>query len=202
MAGLYNKYPTYENHILYDRAKTVLVIDDPQLTFYLIQSPPSRLLQDAGKRLSVKRNRVFISYGHADIEWLERLRVHLKPLEREGIVDIWDDTKIQAGALWKEEIKRALDSARIALLLISANFLASDFILDNELPPLLAAAEKGGTIILPLIISPSRFAKTESISRFQAVNHPTEPLTSMSRNEQEELFVKVTQDIEAALLGK
>jgi hypothetical protein len=87
----------------------------------------------------------------------------------------------------------------VAILLVSANFLASDFIQNNELPPLLKAAEEEGAIIIPLILSPSRFAQTHSLSQFQAVNPPSQPLTSLSENDQEEVLVKVTSDVERAL---
>jgi hypothetical protein len=143
----------------------------------------------------VGRNRVFVSYSHQDSEWLKRLRIHLSPLETQGVVDIWDDTKIAAGADWKLEIERALDSAQVAVLLVSADFLASRFISDKEVPELLAAAESKGTTILPVIISPSLFHDIESLSRYQTVNASARPLTAMTRDEQEGLFVKLAQDI-------
>jgi len=146
-----------------------------------------------------KRTKVFISYSHQDTSWLERLRVHLKPLERDYALDIWDDSKIQAGSKWLEEIKRATQSAKVALLIISADFLASDFITNHELPPLLNVAEKDGAVIMPLIVSPSRFKSTTSLSKFQAVNDPSKPLINMGKGEQEEVLVKVSEDIETVL---
>lgn len=93
------------NHLFFDRLAHVLVVDDPQLTFCLDKMQPAEIAKEAGKVIAYVRRKVFISYSHADAKWLERLRVHLKPLEREGIIELWVDTKIQAGMRWKEEIQ-------------------------------------------------------------------------------------------------
>jgi hypothetical protein len=185
--------------LLFDEAIPALVIDDPQLSFYLQQTPKSKLLRTAGKSNATSRDRVFISYSHKDSEWLERLRVHLRTLEREYALSIWDDSKIKVGRVWRDEIKVAIDSARIAILLVSANFLASDFIMDNELPPLLEAAEEDGAVIMVVIVSPSRYRKTRSLEKFQAVNSPDKPLSGMTFNEQEEVLVKLSETIVDAL---
>ncbi len=144
-----------------------------------------------------KRTTVFISYSHEDILWLERLRVHLKPLERDYALDIWDDREIQAGSKWFDEIERAIQSAKVALLIVSADFLASDFIASNELPPLLEAAKKDGAVIMPLIVSPSRFKSMKNLCQFKAINDPSRPLVNMTKGEQEEILVKVSEEIEA-----
>ena len=147
------------------------------------------------------RTKVFISYSHKDDAWLKRLQVHLKPLERDGLIDRWDDTRIRAGSQWRNEIISALNTARVAVLLISADFMASDFIATDELPSLLASAEQKGVVILPLIVSPSRFEKTESLSCFQSVNSPSKPLIALEKVDQEQLLVKLTEDILSALQG-
>lgn len=145
------------------------------------------------------RNLVFISYSHADAKWLTRLRVHLKPLERHGTIVPWDDTKIKPGTEWREEIQNALKRARVAVLLVSADFLASDFIATNELPPLLESAEARGTLILPLILNHCRFEKTEGLSRFQAVNNPSKPLATLDHSARAAWFEKLSGVIEEAL---
>jgi hypothetical protein len=81
---------------------------------------------------------VCISYSHEDPDpqWLGRVRAHLHPLEHDGLaVQVWDDSRIQSGKEWQTEIVKALRWSRIALLLISANFFASDFIWIKELAP-------------------------------------------------------------------
>lgn len=153
-----------------------------------------------GKGMTPKKCcQIFISYSRKDSNWLERLHVHLRPLERTGTIESWDDTKIKPGTKWREAIREAVESAKVAVLLISADFLASDFISTNELPPLLMAAESKGAIVLPVIISPCRFHHVASISQFQSVNPPDQPLINMSQGEREAIFVKITEVIEDAL---
>lgn len=162
--------------------------------------------ENSGKKSSgeetptgLKRTKIFVSYSHNDAEWKERIRVHLRPLERDYAIDIWDDTKIQAGSKWLDEIEKAIQSAKVALLIISADFLASDFIANNELPPLLESAKKEGAKIFPLIVSPSRFNSTKSLSQFQAVNDPAKPLINMPKGEQEDILVKLSEEIEKVI---
>lgn len=143
-----------------------------------------------------KKPQVFISYSHIDEKYLKRLQVHLKPLENNGIIERWDDTKIKTGDKWKEEITKALDASAIAVLIISADFLASDFIIDNELPPLLEKAQMDGTKILPVILSHCRFIRDKHLSQFQSLNPPDMPILQMSENEQEKIWNKLSNVIE------
>ena len=123
----------------------------------------------------------------------------MKPLEKNGLVDIWDDTKIQTGQKWQEQIETALSRAAIAILIISADFLASDFIVENELPPILKKAELEGTRVVPIILKPCRFSREKHLSQFQALNSPDKPLLSMSDIEQEEMWDRLSQVIETEL---
>ncbi|HEU0014245.1 MAG TPA: toll/interleukin-1 receptor domain-containing protein [Longimicrobium sp.] len=144
---------------------------------------------------------VFVSYSHADAKWLKLLRVHLKPLERYGAISVWADTRIEPGSPWRDEIRAALERAKAAVLLITPDFLASDFIATDELPVLLRAAEERGTVILPLIVKPSRFELTEKLSRFQAVNLPSKPLAELTPVRRDAVLVQLSRIIEEALLA-
>ncbi len=157
---------------------------------------PNEFLLENFKKVTNKRDKLFISYCHKDKGYLERLLIHLKPLEKSGSLDIWVDTKIKPGEKWKKEIEGALSKATSALLLISADFLASEFIAENELPPLLKKAEETGTRILPLILKPCRFSRDPHLKHFQAFNDPKKPLVLLNDGEQEKIYDEIAEEIE------
>ncbi len=142
-----------------------------------------------------ERNKIFISYSHKDGQWLERVKTHLKSLKHLGVsAKAWEDTKLKAGTRWKDEIEKAMGNAEVAILLISADFFASDFITEKELPSLLEAAKDKGTVILPVIVKPSLFAKTE-LSDFQVAGGTIKSLIEMSEAEQEIALTKLAERV-------
>lgn len=145
------------------------------------------------------RKRVFISYSHIDKAYFDRLTIHLKPLEKKDLIEAWSDKRISAGELWKKEIERALGKAQVAVLLVSADFLASDFIVDNELPPLLEKASSEGATIIPVILKPCRFVREETLAKFQAINSPEEPIIAASEHESELIYDAIAERIESLL---
>jgi hypothetical protein len=140
--------------------------------------------------------RIFLSYSHKDKQFLERILVHLKPLETAGLMDTWVDTRLKAGDRWKENIEAALQSASVAVLLVSADFLASDFIVKNELPPMLAKAERDGTRIIPIVLKPCRFSREPNLSVFQSLNSPDLPLSRLDESECEIIYDQLAQTLE------
>jgi len=148
------------------------------------------------RNLKPSSGRVFVSYSHKDKKWLDRLIINLSPLEKAGSIDLWHDQRINTGDEWRNEISKALSSASVAILIISADFLASDFIQANELPALLEAAARGGTRVLPLLVKPSLFTEIPTLAKYQSVNPPSKPLSSLSVSEQEEILVKLAIDVQ------
>lgn len=124
----------------------------------------------------MERTKLFISYSHCDQSWLKRLKVHLALLQRRGIVHVWSDTRIEVGARWQEEIEAALDESRIAVLLVSADFLASEFIWNEEMPKLLEH-QKRGMKILPLIARPCAWLIAPELSVLQGRPPDGRPLS-------------------------
>lgn len=152
------------------------------------------------KKASKKDMMIFISYSHQDEIWLKKVQTNLKVLKHQNVnFEIWDDTKILIGQKWKEEIEKALDKSKVAILLISTDFLASDFIQNDELPTLLRKAEINGCEILPLIVGHSRFTKDKKLSVFQAVNNTLKPLNDCTKSEVEKELVKLTDRVEDIL---
>lgn len=139
-------------------------------------------------------NSVFISYSHRDMtptNWLEKLKNYLAAFQQKGAVDIWDDTRLQAGQEWRVEIENALEKASAAVLLVGPAFLASDFITKHELPPLLGAAKYHGKKIFPLIIGYCAY-KESGLEPYQAFNDPDKPLEALAPHEQNKLLNDVS----------
>jgi hypothetical protein len=143
---------------------------------------------------------VFISYSHRDRRWLDRLLVHLRPLERAGAIRAWADTTRAAGSDWRAEIAAAISAARVAVLLVSADFIASDFVTKGELPPLLDAVRGRGAVVIPVIVSPSRFEQIPELASLQSSNAPSRPLSALRKHEQERRLVELSIQIEGALV--
>jgi hypothetical protein len=148
---------------------------------------------------------IFISYSHADKSWLDRLKVQLKPYEREFSLDIWDDRKIKPGAQWKKEIEEALNAAKVAVLLVTPDFLASEFIANEELPPLLDRAKRGGVTIFWIATAASSYHVT-AINEYQCANDPNNPLDSLGSSEQNRVLVsiceKIAREVRASLAAR
>jgi TIR domain-containing protein len=141
---------------------------------------------------------VFIGYSHKDKRFLNELRTHLAQHVRSGVVNAWDDTMILPGVQWREEITNALQSAKVAILLVSADFLASDFVARKEIPALLKSAEQEGLKILSVILRPCAFLDTE-LAQFQAVNTPSNPLSSMKPGGRDNIWTSVTVSVRKLL---
>jgi TIR domain len=178
-------------------SRPTMVAERPALPAKEAEKPD--LIKDVSKPpLLQPASKVFVCYSHRDASWLKRLQVHLKPLEREGLIDLWDDTKLIPGSNWHEEIQQTIEASTVAVLLVSANFLASEFISTDELPQILTRAESGGTRILPLIVSPCLFADSE-LGIFQPVNPPERSLLKMKGPEREEALVNLAMMIKKIL---
>jgi tetratricopeptide (TPR) repeat protein len=136
------------------------------------------------------RKNVFISYSHKDTKLFEEFKTMLAPAIRDGVVDLWDDTRIVPGAKWKDEILKALRSAKVAVLLVSQHFLASDFISRHELPPLLKAAQEEGVTVFWIYLSSCLYEQTE-IASYQAAHDVSKPLDRLDKPHRQAVLSEV-----------
>lgn len=127
--------------------------------------------------------------------FLERFWTHLSPLETQYGLQRWDDSRIQPGDIWLEEIERALARAQVALLLVSPDFLASDFIRRQELPCLLEAAQNDGLKILWVPLLPCSWKRFRQIEQYQAVIPVNKTLAEMGEVERDRAMVGITDHI-------
>ena len=140
------------------------------------------------------RKTVFVSYAHEDRRWADRLATVLAPWIREKRLALWDDSKIQAGADWQREIESAIDEASVAVLLVTSDFLASDFIMRRELPLILERARRNQLRLMWVAVAPSAVSITP-LSNFQAANSPDRPLSALPVAQREQALVNVAKDI-------
>nr|VFJ65544.1 MAG: TIR domain-containing protein [Candidatus Kentron sp. DK] len=140
------------------------------------------------------KEKIFISYSHKDSRWKDMLIAHLKAT-RSTHIEPWDDTRIELGSNWYEEIQGVIKNSSIAILLISADFLASDFIQTEEVPRLLLRHRSDGLRLLPIIIRPCSWKLIDWLSMLQAKPWEGKPLTSMSEHEVETCLSSIAEDV-------
>jgi len=141
---------------------------------------------------------VFISYSHKDAKWLEKLKQFLRPLEDQELIRVWDDTEIRPGSDWLDEIRKALESARVAVFLLTQNFLDSPFIREKELPVLIEAAKNRGCLIFWIAVSSTTF-EDSPLAKFQGAIPPSAPLDLMSEPEQSKVLTDIYRKMKAAV---
>jgi len=114
--------------------------------------------------------RAFVSYAHEDEGFREELSKHLRTLTRRGVLEVWHDRRIEPGQDWAREIDEALEEADLVLLLISADFIDSDYCCDIEMDRALERHEAGECRVVPIIVrdcdfSGSRFAGLQALPK-------------------------------------
>lgn len=120
--------------------------------------------------MSAKPIKIFYSYSHKDEKYREALDTHLSILKRKQIIDEWHDRKILAGSLWESEIDKNLQDADIILLLVSSDFIASDYCYKKEMEQALERHALKKSIVIPVILRPTDwsdapFAKLQAIPK-------------------------------------
>ena len=141
------------------------------------------------------RDQIFISYSHLDKQYQQRLRKHLASFERDNLINLWTDDKARPGDTLDLEIENAINKTAIAILLVSANFTGSDYIAEKELPKFIKAWEKNNVRIMPVMVRPCSIKNQRVLSKLKFVNDLDKPISSMTENDQEEIWARLADEI-------
>ncbi|MEH2207256.1 MAG: toll/interleukin-1 receptor domain-containing protein [Nostoc sp.] len=136
--------------------------------------------------------KVFFSYSHKDEELRDELATHLSMMKRQGVIEAWHDREITAGSEWANAIDDNLELADIILLLVSANFLASDYCYDKEMTRAMERHETREARVIPIILKPSDW-NGAPFGKLQALPKNAKPVTTWP--DQDEAFLNVAQGI-------
>ena len=138
---------------------------------------------------------VFISYSHKDEVWKDRLRTHLAILEKVGHITVWDDRHIDAGELWFPKIEQAMANAAVTVCLISADYLASDFVTKEEIPYLVERCKRDGMIFIPLLLRPCAWMAIPQLAETQMLPGDGKSLSRDFKDDWDGIFAKVAERI-------
>ncbi len=149
--------------------------------------------RDHGSKKAV-RDQAFICYSHKDERFLSELRTQLTPYLRRGAFPAWSDKQIEPGSEWFDKIKAALARTSVAVMLVSSDFLDSDFIDEHEFGPLLREAAAGCVKIVWVLIRDCSWRETP-LKDYQSVLPPEKPLAGMSKAKRDTAWRKVCEAI-------
>ena len=138
---------------------------------------------------------VFISYSHRDEIWKDRLLTQLGVLQQQSILELWHDRHIGAGADWYQDICKAMETAHVAVLLVSAHFLTSPFILREEVSRLLTRRQQEGLPIVPILVTPCAWRQVPWLARMQLRPLDARPLSAGNDHQIETDLTAIAEEI-------
>jgi len=140
---------------------------------------------------------VFYSYAHEDEKLRNELDKHLRLLQRQNLIFGWHDRRIGAGTMWGDQIDEHIHSAHIILLLISPDFIASQYCYDQEMAVALARHSRREALVIPIILRPVNW-KGAPFGHLQALPRDTKPVTTWAN--QDEAFAAIADEIREVVL--
>ena len=138
---------------------------------------------------------IFISYSHKDEKWKDRLVTQLGVLCQQGTFEVWTDRDIGAGETWYKKIEDAMQTASVALFLVSANSLTSDFILKEEVARLLKRRDEEGLRIIPIIVGDCAWQGVGWLARMQARPRDGRPLQAKSVAQRDAALKEIVMEV-------
>ncbi|MCP4268849.1 MAG: TIR domain-containing protein [Candidatus Brocadiaceae bacterium] len=140
--------------------------------------------------------KIFFSYSHKDTDIMNRLSVHLAPLRRLEKIEVWTDKAIQAGEEWDAEIEKNLRDSNIILLLVSADFVASSYIWEKEIPIAIQLEKESSVKVVPIYLRPFDFSNLEFSKNQMIPKDSEENLRAISQWENmDEAFMEIAKRI-------
>lgn len=136
---------------------------------------PQARAQEPVERRATASAKIFISYSHKDEDLRSELETHLKLMQRQGLVATWTDRRITGGQEWKEQIDVNLERSDIVLLLVSADFIASDYCYDKEMTRALELHDARKVVVVPVIVRDVQW-RTAPFARLQALPRDGKPV--------------------------
>ena len=143
--------------------------------------------------------KVFICYAREDEALLLILKKHLRPLQRQGLITLWNDRNISAGTDWAQEIAKQLNSAQIILLLISPDFIDSDYCYSVEMQRAMTRHEQKQAQVIPIILRPV-YWHNAPFGKLHALPTDAKPVTSANWKTWDEAFFDVAEGIHKVLI--
>lgn len=143
--------------------------------------------------------KIFFCYAHEDEPLLNKLKSHLKPLQRQGLIEVWHDRDISAGTEWEREVSEQLNSAQIVLLLVSPDFMNSDYCYGIEMKRALERHDRGEAQVIPLILRPV-YWQGEPLGKLQALPTDAIPVTSPKWHDLDGAFFDVVESIRKVIM--
>jgi TIR domain len=140
--------------------------------------------------------RLFISYSHRDDRYREQLITHLAGMRRQGVIADWHDRKIVPGKEWRDAIDQNLDAADCVLLLVSPDFLASDYCYSIEMQRTLEKHREGRVLVIPVIVRPADWQHTP-LGDLEALPKDAKPVVEWARRDR--AWLSVAEGIRRAL---
>ena len=151
------------------------------------------------EKSTMKPLKIFISYAHKDEAFKDELVVMLASMQRRGIIDAWQDRRIEAGDEWYQAIQEAMTECDLALLLVSKNFLSSRFIQDEEIPRFLQRRKKEGMRVIPIIIRPCMWSSEPVLKDLQALPQDGKAVIAFPEEtgERDQVWTEIAKVIES-----
>jgi len=140
--------------------------------------------------------RVFCSYAREDEEHLNVLREWLSGLKRQGLIEWWHDREIVPGWEWEEAIDKRLRTADIILLLVTSDFLGSDYVYEKEIRTAIERYERHEALVIAIIVRPALWQDTP-LNKFQLLPKDAKPITRWP--DRDEAWLNVTEGIQKAV---